>query len=155
MTTDPTNVPTTVPTNDPKKVSHGRALEPSDHSFLADLLNRKYENYLLGKLFAVDSHFVANEQGVYVQVTLANADQSFYYPVEARVNIDAEELGKKDAAFFLVDYIDTYFEEYLMEEEDLFLPIDWSPQEYDAVSFQMRGQIRNLKLEKMADEWLG
>lgn len=142
-------------TTDPTKLSYQQALDPSDHSFLADLLNRKYENYLLGKLFTVTSHFIPSEQGVYVQVVLANSDQSFYYPVEARVAIDDEELTKKDAAFFLVDYIDTYFEEYLMEEEDLFLTIDWSPQEYDAVAFQMRGQIRNLKLEKMADEWLG
>lgn len=131
-----------------------KALDPSDHAFLADLLNRKYENYLLGKLFSVDSFYVAKEQGVYVQVTLANKDQSFYYPVEARLDTDAEELTAKDAGFFLVDYIDTYFEEYLMEEEDLFLTIDWSPQEYDAVKFQMRGQIRNLKLEKMADDLL-
>lgn len=133
---------------------HGKVLDPSDHSFLADLMNRKYENYLLGKLFTVTSFYVAAEQGVYVTVTLSNKDESYYYPVEARVAIHKEELSKKDAAFFLVDYIDTYFEEYLMEEERLLLTIDWSDQEYDAVSFQTRGQIRNLKLEKMADEWL-
>lgn len=130
------------------------ALEETDHTYLADLLNNKYDNYLLGKLFSVDSHFVEDEQGVYVTVTLTNGDQSFYYPVEARMDIDAEDMAKKEAAFFLVDYIDTYFEEYLLEEEDLFLTIDWSPQDYDAVKFQMRGQIRNLKLEKMADDLL-
>lgn len=135
-------------------LARSKALDISDHSFLADLMNRKYENYLLGKLFTVTSSFVEAEQGVYVTVTLSNKDESYYYPVEARVAIHTEELSKKDAAFFLVDYIDTYFEEYLMEEERLLLTIDWSDQEYDAVKFQTRGQIRNLKLEKMADEWL-
>ena len=42
----------------------------------------------------------------------------------------------------------------LDSEENLLLPIDWCKHEYDTVEFEMRGQVLNKKLEKMADEIL-
>ena len=60
-----------------------------------------------------------------------------------------------EAALFLIDYIDTYFEEFLLEEdEELYLPIDWAKHTYEAVEFEVKGQIKNEKLEDMADDLL-
>ena len=96
-----------------------------------------------------------NDTDVLVQVLLSNEDESFFYPVDARVKFEVEEMSVNEAALFLIDYIDVYFEEFLLEEdEELYLPIDWKDFEYEAVNFQMKGQIFNKSLENMADELL-
>lgn len=89
--------------------------------------------------------------GVHVTVLLSNPSGSFHYPVEARMLSGVKDLSDKNAAIFLLDYIAGYFEEYLLHDNQTFLPIDWSDFELDEYSFQMRGQIANLELEKMAD----
>ena len=116
-------------------------------------MDEKYRIGLNGRSFSIEAK--VDEPGVYVQTTLENEDKSFVYPVEARLEYKKEEMTQNKAVLFLVDYIDTYFEEYLLEEdEELYLPIDWAKHTYDAVEFEVRGQIKNEKLEDMADELL-
>ena len=96
--------------------------------------------------------FLVYERGVqddfvYVEVTLSNKDQSFYYPVQARVEHDSKKFNKQDAALYLVDYIEQYFFEFFQEESSL-LPIDWGDFEYNGVDLQLKGQIYNLAIEK-------
>jgi hypothetical protein len=119
---------------------------------LAQAMNTKYKSALDGRLFSAEAE--QKDDGVYVKVLLKNQDSSFYYPVEARVKYKHEELGVSEAALFLIDYIDTYFEEFLISQE-IYLPIDWADYEYEAVDFQIKGQIFNKKLDQMADELLG
>lgn len=119
---------------------------------LSKAMATKYQIYLQGRWFDIEC---AQDQGaIYVTTTLRNKDESFVYPVEARVLAQEEGLKAREAALFLVDYIDAYFEDYLGCGEELYLPIDWQNMNYDAVSFQMRGQILNLKVERMADRLL-
>ena len=119
---------------------------------LAQLMNHKYASLLRQRRFSIEASRLAN--GVRVEVALCNNDESYVYPVEARLQHTVEDMQPSDAMLFLVDYIDLYFEEFLAEDEHLFLPIDWTDYQYDAVNFQMRGQIRNLKLEKQASDFL-
>ncbi len=120
---------------------------------LAETMVKKYRIAMKDRNFSIRAS--VQGKGTYVTVLLANADESYYYPVEGRLMHEAEEMEPHEAALFLIDYIDTYFEEFLYEqEEDLFLPIDWTDHEYEAVNFQIRGQIVNKKLESLADEWL-
>ncbi|MBF0443246.1 MAG: hypothetical protein HQK54_15160 [Oligoflexales bacterium] len=120
-------------------------------AFLSEQMNKKYIAYLTdGKSFKIDARLEDN--GVFVTTLLKNPDDSFYYPVEARVDFRKEGLTPYEAGLFLIDYIDIYFEEYLTETDILTLPIDWTLHSYDAVDFHIKGQILNLKLERMADE---
>ena len=119
---------------------------------LTDAMTTKYNHYLSGRQFTLRNWL--DDGGVYVTVTLANADESFYYPVEARVRYQDEEMGAAEAALFLFDYIDAYFEEYFLETEDLFIPIDWTDYEYEAIDFQLRGQVVNRKAEALAEKLL-
>lgn len=119
---------------------------------LAKLMLKKHELFLDQRSFDIFAH--QEDDFAIVKVVLSNADNSFYYPVEARVDYHKEGLGLKEAFEFLIDYIDLYFEDYLSDAEELFLPIDWAEFEYDAIKFQMRGQVRNLDLEQMADRIL-
>ena len=120
---------------------------------LASAMDDKYRIGLNGRSFAIEAQVV--EAGVTVKVTLENEDRSFVYPVEARMSFKNEEMTENKAVLFLVDYIDTYFEEYLLEEdEELYLPIDWAKHTYDAVEFEIRGQMKNEQLEELADDFL-
>lgn len=120
---------------------------------LAETMMKKYRIALKDRAFSIKASLQG--KGVYITILFSNPDQSYYYPVEARVMYAEEEMSPREAALFLIDYIDTYFEEYLLEEdEELFLPIDWTDHEYEAVDFQIKGQILNRKLESLADEWL-
>ena len=125
-----------------------------DQEFLSemtDLLNNKYQSVLFdGKKFEIKTKY--EYEILTVSVILSNPDKSYYYPVEARIQNKKEELTPLEAATFLIDFIDLYFEEYLFEDENLFIPIDWTPFSYDAVDFQLKGQILNLKLEQEADK---
>ncbi|SME97039.1 hypothetical protein [Pseudobacteriovorax antillogorgiicola] len=128
-------------------------ITPEECQELATAMNAKYKIALKGRSFSVSAR--KDGPGVYVCILLKNPDESFYYPVEGRVMFEAEEMKASEAALFLVDYLDIYFEEFLLEEEEsLYLPIDWSDFNYEAVDFQVKGQILNRKLEAMADQFL-
>ena len=116
-------------------------------------MDDKYRIGLNGRSFAVEAKLEGI--GVLVKVTLEHPDKTFVYPAEARIDFKKEEMTANEAALFLIDYIDTYFEEFLLEEdEELYLPIDWAKHTYEAVDFEVKGQIKNEKLEDMADDLL-
>ena len=128
-------------------------LTAEDCKAFAEAMQIKYRMALQGRTFDISAEIKG--RGVFVKVVLASADQSFYYPIEARMLYEKEEMKPAEAAIFMIDYIDAYIEEFLLEDdEEIYLTIDWSDHQYEAVEFQVRGQILNLKLESMADEWL-
>lgn len=128
-------------------------LNQDDCEALAKAMESKYAMALKGRNFKVEAE--VKGRGVFVKVILANQDKSYYYPVEARVLYEKEEMQRGEAALFLLDYIDAYFDDYLTQEnEEVYLPIDWADFQYEAIDFQMRGQILNLKLEELAEEFL-
>lgn len=119
---------------------------------LALLMNNKFASLIGQRSF--EASIKKDERGVYAKIILRNRDGSFFYPVEARVLHDEHELTPRDAGLLLFDYMGAYFEEYLKEGGDIYLPIDWADYDCDGVALQMRGQILNLAVEKMADELL-
>lgn len=136
-----------------EEMQENEFLTAEDCAGIAGAMQSKYRLALKGRTFQVAAEIKG--RGVFVKVVLTSEDQSFYYPVEARVLYEQEEMKAGEAALFLIDYVDAYFEEFLIEEdEEIFLTIDWSDHQYEAIEFQMRGQIHNLKLESMADAWL-
>ncbi len=127
-------------------------LNAEDISKLQNLMETKHKMFLNDRGFKIEAR--REDAAIYVTVTLSRADRTFYYPVESRMDFIKEDMTQDEAALFLIDYIDLYFEDYFAEEENTFIPIDWANYFYDATDFQMKGQIRNLKLEEMADQIL-
>lgn len=119
---------------------------------LSQVMGKKYASALKDRNFFIKTQGMAD--GVMLTVILRNHSGSFHYPVEGRMKLGTEGLNSRDAALFLLDYIDQYFEEYLTRDPDTFLPIDWTDYELEGRHFQIRGQIANLELEKLADEIL-
>ncbi len=92
---------------------------------------------------------------VAVTLTLANADESLVYPMEARIAADTEGLDDETAcAELCLDFLDYYVGEYLRGDRDVYLTLDWSAVRFGEVEVQTRGQILNLKLERLADALL-
>ena len=120
---------------------------------LTRILNLKYASHLKDRSFQVG--YCENKEEILSSITLFNQDKSFFYQVEAKVSHkESKDISSKEALFILLDYIDVYFEEYFKEEEDVFIPIDWYDVQFENLSFQMRGQVRNLHSEFLADEIL-
>ncbi len=133
----------------------GLSQDELDH--IAETLNRKHRSHLSDPVYKTRFFQVAaqrDSRGVYAKITLQNQDQSFYYPVESRLADIDHDLSAKDAVFFLFDYIDAYWDEYF-QNPDVFLPIDWTEYEYDGIPFQLKGQILNLRLERLGDRLIG
>lgn len=133
--------------------NHDSIISDKEILDLTRILNLKYASYLKDRLFQVD--YCAGKSELLASLTLHNTDKSFFYQVEAKASLkDAAEFSSRDAILAMVDYIDIYFDEFFKEEEDVYLPIDWTDMSFENLSFQMRGQVRNLRCEFLADELL-
>ena len=129
----------------------GQFVTAEERAELALMLRRKFGASIEQRYFEVD--LKRDGKGVYAKVILRDRSGAFYYPVEGRMAHEDHTMSEREAAIFLVDYIDAYFEEYLRDGET-FLPIDWSDYEADGVVFQLKGQILNHEAERLADELL-
>lgn len=137
-----------------KKITQVNAelLSDEERQDLARMMEKKYFRSIGDRKISISVH--ATESETEVIVLVASPDESFYYPIESRIKHCEQEQSVREAQLFLLDYIDQYLEEYLLEDDQLFIPIDWTDYSHDAVDFQMKGQIFNRKLENLALEWI-
>jgi hypothetical protein len=119
---------------------------------VSEVLETKYRSWLNDRYFEVESS--VEGPVVLVKVTLQNADKSFVYPVEGRMMFEDQDLKADAARSFLLDFIDSYVEEYLSGGEETYLPIDWATYDCEGLELQLRGQVLNTKLEALADHLL-
>lgn len=120
---------------------------------LTKIINLKYASYLRDRYFTID--YCENPSEILSSLTLLNGDKTFFYQVETKVSKkEISSISSREALLVMLDYIDIYFSEYFKEEEDVFIPIDWYGVEFENLSFQMRGQVKNLHCEFLADELL-
>ena len=125
----------------------------ADCAEMARLLDQKYADARGPRAFEIS--LSKDTQGIYARVLLRNERGTFYYPVEGRIANRDHDLSERDAAVLVLDFIDSYFEEYFREGGDLMLPIDWAEYQWDGTPLQLRGQVINLEAEQLADELLG
>ena len=120
---------------------------------LTRILNLKNGSHLKDRAFKVD--FCESKNELLASITLMNPQKTFFYQVESRVSVrELGDFSSRDSLLLMFDYMDLYFEEFFREEENLFIPIDWSDREFEGLSFQMKGQVKNLHCEFLADELL-
>ena len=129
--------------------THEQALAEKNQE-VANLFEKKYGAWLGQRFFEVTS--ATQSAGVTVNVTLRNADKSFFYPIEGRIQHEDQDMKADEARSFLLDYIDAYIEEFLTGGEETYLPIDWANYDCEGLELQLRGQILNIKLEELADQ---
>jgi hypothetical protein len=121
---------------------------------ISALMNMKYKTLLDKEQFQVESGF--DEQQVQIKVTLESNDKSVFYPIELiHVIENREEQPPQTAdeiASLMLDYIDVYWQEYLNDGRDVFVPLAWGKHVCEGVEFFIRGFVRNRSLEEQADE---
>ncbi len=125
---------------------------PENQKKIADLLTKKYALFIKDKFFEVQSSW--DSETVNCEIILRNNSESFYYPVCVRMLYTKEGVSRDNAAAILIDFASLYFDEYLTEGQEVFLPIDWSNYEYEGLTFQIEAQILNREAERLADELL-
>jgi hypothetical protein len=114
------------------------------------LLNKKYQSFLNGEAFDVEAE--KNDEVVQVRTTLSSLDGKVIYPIEAvLVRSGQPEFEVENLAILLLDYLDTYWNEYITGGRDTFLPLDWSKYECEGEEFFLRGSVRDLSAESAAD----
>lgn len=121
---------------------------------ISALMNTKYRTLLQDERFQVDSGY--NDQQIQIKVTLERIDKSIFYPIELIfVSEGREDINFQSAdeiASLMLDYIDVYWQEYLNDGRDVFVPLAWSKHTCEGVEFFVRGFVRNRSLEEQADE---
>ena len=133
-------------------------------------LQKKYQVFLQNETFLLEAEVATD--WVQVRTTLRNSDGTFLYPVEAIVismraeenfpEVSADLLARRPSkvdldtneklALFAVDFLDSYWNEYLTQGRDTFLSLDWQENAFEGETVFVRGFSRNQKLESMADE---
>lgn len=120
------------------------------------LLNTKYQSLLTNEKFVVESGW--DSQQVQIKVTLESKDQAVFYPIELiHVHESTEDQSAahtcyEEVASLMLDYIDVYWQEYLSDGRDVFVPLSWAKHTCEGVDFYIRGFVRNRSLEEQADE---
>ncbi|MEY3901695.1 MAG: hypothetical protein RL189_1001 [Pseudomonadota bacterium] len=120
------------------------------------LLNTKYRSMLDNERFLVESGYDAHQ--VQLKVTLERADKSVFYPIELlhvreeAVEQSAAQSSSEELASLMLDYIDVYWQEYLSDGRDVFVPLSWDKHTCEGIEFYIRGFVRNRSLEQQADE---
>lgn len=134
------------------QVANNAAMSPDQRLMIVENLERKYGTWLGKRYFELDSHL--DGAVLYLKITLKTADKSFVYPIEGRMAYTDQDLKIDEARNFLLDFMDSYIEEYLSGGEETYLTIDWSNYDCDGIELQLRGQILNENLEELADKWI-
>lgn len=121
---------------------------------ITEALHIRHEAYLQkGERFEVSGYVSQDE--VYTKMVLHNEDDTFYYPVECRIDPIHAGIDKVDEALdLLLDFQDYYFGRYFAEDRDIFLSIDWAEYDFEDTKLQAKGQIFNRQLEQIADDLL-
>ena len=137
-----------------KRVIKRKDIAKQEAKRIADALMLRHEAYLEDDEWFEVSGYTTKEEA-YTCVTLRNEDDSFYYPVECRVDLKRSGIRKaEDGKLLLLDFQDYYFGRYFEEARDLYITIDWGEFEFGNETLQSRGQVINRKLEKLADNFI-
>ena len=133
-----------------EKLKKLEVLTKEEEFSLIQILNRKYAVYLNGRFFRLD--LKVDTEAAYATVTLLSKDESFYYPVDGRIAHKDQEIDPKTSVLMLLDYVDIYFDEYFREQENTFLPLDWTAYTFEDAELEMKAQVRNKQAESLADQ---
>lgn len=130
--------------------SEDAIISPEEESKLLHVLHARHASQLKGRRFKISYSY--KHPAAETTLLLYSDDESFYYPVEGKILCKANELSPRDGVMLVLDYMAAYFDSFFKEDEQLYLPIEWSEHTFDNYHLMLRGQIRNLKYERMADE---
>lgn len=128
-------------------------LDPTTRAKALTLLAERHGGSLRDERFELDARREAGD--AVVRLVLRSEDRTSVYTMEAVVLREKyPALSEKQAVDLSLDFLDWYVGEYLREERDAFLPLDWKPHTWGDLEVMARGELRNEFLDDAADAWL-
>jgi hypothetical protein len=128
-------------------------LDPNTRTRALALLDERHGSSLRNERFELDA--VREDGDVIVRLVLRSDDRTHVYTMEATILREKyPALSESQAVDLSLDFLDWYVGEYLREERDVFLPLDWSPHQLGDLEVMARGELRNEFLDDAADAWL-
>lgn len=128
-------------------------LDPTLRAKALGLLNERHGGSLRDERFELEAR---REDGdAIVSLVLRSDDRTHVYTMEAVVLREKyPALSEPQAVAISLDFLDWYVGEYLREERDAFLPLDWKVHQFGDLEIMARGDLRNEFLDDAADAWL-
>ncbi|MBM4388836.1 MAG: hypothetical protein FJ088_13935 [Deltaproteobacteria bacterium] len=118
---------------------------------LGKLLDKRYGSKLGDERFFLSAD--ENDSYLFIKLTLENPAETFSYPMEFAVDFGQEGVASAaEAKDLLVDFIGLYLDKYFRSGRELILPLDFTGYEFEGRTVYARGDVRNPKLDRMADE---
>lgn len=117
-----------------------------------ELLNERFRSFLNNEEFEIRTGY--EKDRFEMQAILKSKDKSFFYPVEiVCVNLPSNN-SFEVVCQKMFEYLNFYWEDYFKNARDVYFTIDWSKHEHSDLVFYIRGAVRNLVSETLADEFL-
>jgi len=117
------------------------------------LTERHRAHLASGETFLYDGHVSHGE--VELRVELANADDTDVLTLEGRVDLVENDIqDPAEGKHLLMDFLDEVLIEYFEDDRDLRPDLDWKSYDYQSREVWVRGERRNRKLDRLADELL-
>ena len=128
-----------------------RIWEPEPQSEICRALGKKYMTYMANDVFVIEA--LEGPHQIQMRVTLQKNDLSWAYPVEV-ICPKEFQMTSVQAAELILDYVDCSWGEYFSNDRDVYLSIDWQGHKFENLEFFVRGRVRNLAAENMANALL-
>lgn len=117
------------------------------------LTDRHGATLAAGETFTCGGHVSHGE--AFASVQLSTRDESRVVTLEARVDLEVNDIQNPlDGRDVAVDFLDEVIAEYFDNERMLRLNLDWKEYPFGDKTVAFRGSVKNLKVDRMADEWL-
>lgn len=137
----------------PELTASAPVLAPAYRTKVLSLLHDRHKAALRDETFTLEA--VREHGDVLVTLTLAKRDQTQVYTMQAVISRDKySALSEEQALDLTIDFLDWYVGEYLREDRDVFLPLDWKMHVFGDLEVMARGEVRNAFLDDAADAWL-
>ncbi len=123
--------------------------------FEARRVQRMLAKLLVGKLGQHEAIAVSGWRDgdwACVRWEVANADRSFCYPIDARVDVRTHRMREADAKDVLYDFLGHFVTVWLAEREQPFTGPKWEAVDFMDRKLWVRGQIVNERDDRRATE---
>ncbi|NOZ87977.1 MAG: hypothetical protein GXP49_17290 [Deltaproteobacteria bacterium] len=115
-------------------------------------ITRKWRHLMEDETIHLTGSF--DDDSVQVELLFKNSDESLYYPMQCRVEMNKEGIEPYQAKDLAIDFLDWYLGEYLESGRKSLLHLDWAEHRFGEYSIFARGEVRNKRLDELADALL-
>ncbi len=129
-------------------------IPPGQISDVLELLHERHRLHLRpGDRFTFEGDMSHGD--IVANMTLADPEETEVLTLEARLDLVGNDISNpSDGLSLVMDLLDESFQSFFASGRTWRPSLDWSVYDFGESQVQMRGQVRNVKLDRMADALL-